>query len=236
LEVLAFFASETHTFVVMRRVAQDLFGVVESSSGGLGEDLCRHIFRQVVNAVAHLHKHNIVHGDLKMENILVDDDCTVFLSDFGASYNRHSQGYRRPMGTLAFAAPELQPYYEKQMRRCSPALYPLSGLEVPPEFHLEECSVTATAPVLGGRVGEAPQAVDGTKADMWALGILLLQMLTAYPVDTTNKYTMALHHLRFNKRPSQAVLALVQGLLSADPGGRPSASQLLVDQNWLTSV
>lgn len=144
------------------------------------------------------------------------------------------------MGTLAFAAPELQPFYEKQMRRCSPALYPLSGLEVPPEFHLEESAATAASPLLGGGGGEAPgaapQAVDGTKADMWALGILLLQMLTAYPVDTTNKYTVALHHLRFNKRPSQAVLALVQALLASDPAGRPSASQLLVDQNWLTSV
>ncbi|KAF8597394.1 kinase-like protein, partial [Ceratobasidium sp. AG-I] len=38
---------------------------------------------QVVNAVVYLHNSDVVHGDLKGSNILVSDDGTLQLTDFG---------------------------------------------------------------------------------------------------------------------------------------------------------
>ena len=45
-----------------------------------------HIFRQIVSAVAYMHKLNVVHRDLKLENILINDaknESVIKIIDFG---------------------------------------------------------------------------------------------------------------------------------------------------------
>lgn len=50
----------------------DLFNyVTQSAAKRLTEAEARHIFRQILSAVAYAHNHNICHGDLKLENILL---------------------------------------------------------------------------------------------------------------------------------------------------------------------
>ena len=51
--------------------------------GSRTEDITRFFFKQIVDAVAHMHERNIVHLDLKPENILMTEDLTLKVADFG---------------------------------------------------------------------------------------------------------------------------------------------------------
>jgi serine/threonine protein kinase len=76
--------------------------------GRLDEDEARIIFGQLCLAVAYLHEHNIVHRDLKLENVLLDERCRVKLGDFGF-IREFERGILMETfcGTTGYAAPEM---------------------------------------------------------------------------------------------------------------------------------
>jgi len=66
------------------------------------------IFYRIVQGVQHLHHINIVHRDIKDENILIRDDDTVEIIDFGSSaYVKEGKKFEKFCGTGGYAAPEV---------------------------------------------------------------------------------------------------------------------------------
>ncbi|XP_059179645.1 aurora kinase A-like [Physella acuta] len=64
--------------------------------------------RQVTEAVEYLHNRNIIHGDIKPQNVLISDDDTALLSDFGLSRavpHRMVEMFVH-FGTTTYRAPE----------------------------------------------------------------------------------------------------------------------------------
>lgn len=53
--------------------------------GAYGEMQAQHIFRQVMEGIAHLHAHSVCHRDIKPSNILVDKNQHVFIADFNVA-------------------------------------------------------------------------------------------------------------------------------------------------------
>ncbi len=41
------------------------------------------IMYRLISAVKHLHDNNVIHRDLKPANVLIREDCTIKLCDFG---------------------------------------------------------------------------------------------------------------------------------------------------------
>lgn len=54
-----------------------------AEKGRLGEDESKALFGQLCLAVGYCHDKGVVHRDLKLENVLLDERCRVKLSDFG---------------------------------------------------------------------------------------------------------------------------------------------------------
>jgi MAP/microtubule affinity-regulating kinase len=66
------------------------------------------VFRQVLSGIEYCHKMNVTHRDIKMENILVDDELNVKIIDFGFSVcSPPTQKLRIFCGTPSYMAPEI---------------------------------------------------------------------------------------------------------------------------------
>ncbi|ORX94335.1 Pkinase-domain-containing protein [Basidiobolus meristosporus CBS 931.73] len=78
------------------------------SHGRLKEKQARSFARQICSALDYCHKNSIVHRDLKIENILIAEDGSIKLIDFGLSNLFSTRSHLSTFcGSLYFAAPEL---------------------------------------------------------------------------------------------------------------------------------
>ncbi|KAK6977871.1 Non-specific serine/threonine protein kinase [Favolaschia claudopus] len=76
--------------------------------GRLRERVARKFARQIASALDYCHRNNVVHRDLKIENILISQTGNIKIIDFGLSNLYDPVGHLSTFcGSLYFAAPEL---------------------------------------------------------------------------------------------------------------------------------
>lgn len=118
LELLDFFEDDECYHIEMEPHGDpgtDLFDLIELQPS-MSEEECKSIFKQVVSAVRHLHSYNIVHRDIKDENVIIDGAGQVKLIDFGSSAFVKQGPFDVFVGTIDYAAPEVlagRPYEGK---------------------------------------------------------------------------------------------------------------------------
>jgi eukaryotic-like serine/threonine-protein kinase len=157
------------------------------------------IFQAVVEAVAYLHRHGIIHRDIKANNIKLSSNSTVKLLDFGIAKDG--------------MAPRL----------------------------------TMAGHVIGTLVCLAPEQLEGkadARSDVWALGVLLYQMVTGrmpFEPDTLEQLYEQIKKARYiapsslNPAVSPELAALIAHCLKKKPAERPaSATELLLEVSRLT--
>ena len=107
IQLIDYFVSGDMVYIVMERVyGQDMFDFI-SDYGTLSEEMSRNFFKQVVDTVFHCHEREVLHGDIKDENIMIDlTTGHIKLIDFGCATHLHSGIYRQCKGTYAYSPPE----------------------------------------------------------------------------------------------------------------------------------
>nr|XP_023021930.1 serine/threonine-protein kinase D3 [Leptinotarsa decemlineata]XP_023021931.1 serine/threonine-protein kinase D3 [Leptinotarsa decemlineata] len=106
------FETPERIFVVMEKLKGDMLEMILShDKGRLTERVTKFIITQILVALKHLHSKNIVHCDLKPENVLLSSDAEypqVKLCDFGFARIIGEKSFRRSVvGTPAYLAPEV---------------------------------------------------------------------------------------------------------------------------------
>jgi serine/threonine protein kinase len=103
-------AKKCHYIILDYAMRGDFFEYI-SINRGLNHKAARIYMRQLLNALEVLHSSNICHRDIKVDNILLDENYRLKLSDFefchyirdqSGEYNAHTD----KLGTIFYMAPE----------------------------------------------------------------------------------------------------------------------------------
>ncbi|KAJ3555432.1 hypothetical protein NPX13_g10359 [Xylaria arbuscula] len=158
--------------------------VLEYASGGelfdyilnhryLKDQAARRLFAQLISGVGYLHKKGIVHRDLKLENLLLDRNRNIIITDFGFANTFDS-------------ADELTE--EEELNLPDRDFVKRTGLDKTKPNGMRRGDLMQTS--CGSPCYAAPELVvsdslyTGRKVDVWSCGVILYAMLAGYlPFD-----------------------------------------------------
>lgn len=101
------FISSTHILLVMELCTKELFDVM-TEVVRLSEIRTRQIMRQLLTAIEFMHSKKIAHRDIKAENILIDSQNNIKLTDFGFACKFNEDNLFSDLcGTFEYLSPEL---------------------------------------------------------------------------------------------------------------------------------
>ena len=103
-EVVGVAHDEEHAYLISQLVVGERF-----DRSGLSDEQAVRAIAAVCDALAHAHARGVVHRDVKPANILVSNDGSVHLTDFGIARDEDAREPtidERLLGTLSYMAPE----------------------------------------------------------------------------------------------------------------------------------
>nr|CAI5826257.1 unnamed protein product [Callosobruchus analis]CAI5858110.1 unnamed protein product [Callosobruchus analis] len=113
VELLDVMQTTEKLYLVFEYLDLDLKRYLDNTRSPLEAELIRSLFqsytKQLVEALAYLHSHRILHRDLKPQNLLVDKEGHIKLADFGLSrsFSLPTRTYTHEVVTVWYRAPEL---------------------------------------------------------------------------------------------------------------------------------
>ena len=108
-KILEHFESEKYFLIIMEYInGGNLFSFVKKRRK-LSEKTAKFLFRQIIQGIKYIHSKNIVHRDIKLENILIDVNNNIKICDFGIGkiLDNKNQKLHDQCGTPMYMAPEI---------------------------------------------------------------------------------------------------------------------------------
>lgn len=225
--------SETHLNILLEFVPGGSLRHLLDNFGALSDDVVVHYLAQVLQGLAYLHEHDIVHSDIKAANVLITDRGQAKLTDFGtARVAANRNGYRSAARS-------------GQEEAVSPSDFTgdrLGGDDSRPSEDSSHHNKSGMR-VVGTLLWMAPELIRGETAaspasDIWSLGCTMIEMITSgYPwseYEFENEEQVA-NLLRYTKEPPEvpetkrSVLATIaRACLVLDYTQRPTCADLIL--------
>ncbi|KAJ3318945.1 hypothetical protein HDV06_006934 [Boothiomyces sp. JEL0866] len=108
IKIFKVIESKSDLYIVMAYAPNGDLASLVAKQGYLTEPEARRIFRQIVSGLDFIHSSKVVHRDLKMENILLDQNSNALITDFGLGRSFQNSDYMRTScGTPNYSSPEM---------------------------------------------------------------------------------------------------------------------------------
>ncbi|AYU81895.1 mitogen-activated protein kinase, putative [Leishmania donovani] len=102
------FRREGKLYLVFEFIDQTILQLLESTTRGLHRRELRRYTYQLLRGIEFCHNHNVIHRDVKPENVLIDESGLLKLCDFGFARQTSAKGkYTDYVATRWYRAPEL---------------------------------------------------------------------------------------------------------------------------------
>jgi len=195
------------------------------------ERVVLNIMRQILSTISYLHSKGIIHGDLKLENILIDSSRYI---------NKNSGDQSSANSTDVALNPKNFIYTQRSDEYFDIKLIDFGCSKI---FQKDE----KQSNFIGTSYYIAPEVFENSydeKSDIWSCGVIMHMMLTGkLPfegnddeeiLENIQKGRITLEHLH-SKCISKKATELVKLLLNFDAKKRPSAKQSLNNSCFLTT-
>ena len=181
---------KSNLFVIMELCDCSLSEYVERL-GELDESQLKKIFRDICKGLKKLHHHDIVHLDIKPENILYSFGQRFKIGDLGLARITTNLSGEIPEGDSRYLAPEL-------------------------------------IKIMSSEEGGIP---DLTKADIFALGCTMLEIINCKPLPYNGPPWHDIRNglVEITGKVSERFKNIVKRMLDKEPEKRPSAEEMLSD-------
>ncbi|XP_018334920.1 cyclin-dependent kinase 2-like [Agrilus planipennis] len=109
VDLLGVIYTDVKLYLVFEYLDIDLKHYLDRLKQVMSEELLKNYVRQILEGIAYLHSHTILHRDLKPQNLLLDKEGHIKLADFGLSrsFSLPVRTYTHEVVTLWYRAPEL---------------------------------------------------------------------------------------------------------------------------------
>ena len=123
VKIIDVFEENNTAYYVMEHIAGGSLQDYVEQHGPLPEQKALSIIRQVASALDHVHQHKILHLDVKPANVMLRDDGTAVLIDFGISKHYTDSGTQTTtsLGGISRGYAPMEQYLEGGVAQFSPA-------------------------------------------------------------------------------------------------------------------